>query len=367
MSDGAVSGQDPEQLQKMTLTETAKLTKRGFILLVAIILLSTLGWLGYQYYYYNIYLPSLPKVEIKPDNKFGILPKIVFGQSSATISASPTQLKYSLDTPTGNLPTNLPKIVKVYFIPQLGTTLLAPDRARALANGFSFNNGPEFISQTQYRFTDDNNGEFLIDLNTGNFKYAHRLIATDSAQFQALGPNPLVDTLGDQISMAQDFRNFLSSKNLIKEQLSNGKIKVIYEKGTAKLSDNARVSMWQNDVDQIPIVTTKFDAGLVSALVTKFQDESQKFLILDYTYWPIDFNNLSTYSIKGIDLAYNELKSGQGTILISPPKNQVSITNIYLAYLLGEDYNAFLQPVYVFEGPQFGAVVPAITSDFIAK
>jgi hypothetical protein len=345
----------------VTLTDAATITKKGFIVFVVLILLSFMGWGGYQFYYHNIYLPSQPKPKPQPDNKFGILPKLVFEPDISTNSAvTSANYTYTLDTKTGALPKDFPELIKVFFIPQLGTTLLAPDRAKALADSFEFNNGPELISETQYRFTDNNEGEFIIDLNTGNFKYTHQLIATDSAQ---LGPEPTRPTLGDQTQIALEFKNFLSNKELLKEHLTNGPSKVVYQNQDMQDSDFANVSIMQNEVEKIPIITPRFNTGLVRSLVTKYKAESQKYLLLDYTYWPIDLNTYGTYRIKSVDQAFKDLQSGNSVVINPPSSSPVSLTTVYLAYLLGESYNPYLQPVYVFEGPNFVAVVPAITQD----
>lgn len=326
----------------MTLTETAIITKRSLLTIVILMVLGLASFFGYQYYYYYYYLPSQPVVEEQPELKFGLLPKLEFQE----VSVSSSNFTYTIDTKTGNVPEDLPKLIKVYFIPLQGTTLLAPDRARDLAKGLKFNIGPDLISATKYRFTNNEKGELLIDLNSGNFNYQME-VATASAS----------PDLPDQTQIASNFKKYLTNLGLLKDQLVNGRIKVS--------DDRTFISLWQENIDDIQIVTPSFKEGLIRATVGKSFDETQKFPSLDYTYWQIDKNNSSTYPLKNAKTALDELKSGLGNIVVEPKKGQISITDIYLAYYLPEKYTRYLQPIFVFQGDNFVAYVSAIANEQI--
>lgn len=88
---------------------------------------------------------------------------------------------------------------------------------------------------------------------------------------------------------------------------------------------------------------------------------------MDYIFWPIDLNNFGTYPIKKVDEAFEELKNGEGFIAIEPLRGNVSISKIYLAYYLSEEYTNYLQPVYVFEGSGFASIVQAVKNEFVEK
>lgn len=341
----------------MTLTETAALTKKAFIFGIIFLILSGLTFAGYQYWYNHIYLPSLPIVEEKPENKFGLLPKLILPLNSTSSS----NYSYTLDTETGSLPDKIPNLLKVYPVTPLSTDLLALDRAKALADKLDFKSGPEMLSSTQYRFTDQNRGEFLINLDTGNFKYTHH----ESSESAALQVNS--QFLEDD-RLNSDFKSFLSGKSLLKDQLQEGKTSPpVFEKAIKNESNFATLSIWQNDVDKLPIITPKFKFGLITATITKSSDEIYRFRTLDYTYWPIDLENPSTYAIITPDEAFSLLKSGEASVLIEPPAPKVSINKVYLGYFLSDEYLPYLQPVYVFEGNQFAAIVTGINPDLISK
>jgi len=106
-------------------------------------------------------------------------------------------------------------------------------------------------------------------------------------------------------------------------------------------------------------VTPSETEGLVHALYSR-KDET--FSKLTYTFWTVDQTSFATYPLKTAEEAYSDLVSGKGYISIIPDKPAVSISMVYLAYFEPEDYASYLQPVFIFEGPNFKALVPAVKS-----
>ena len=249
--------------------------------------------------------------------------------------------------------------MKIFFLPNLGTTLLASERAGEIAEEFDFDLGPEIINVTQHKYSDDLGGELILDLNTGNFKF-RRSFATDRGIF-------IPGSLPEKETLIRDFKNFLSTKNLLKDQLQNGRGEVIYNSPTLKDATFADVSIHQEDVDGYKIVTPNFIHGLIKSQVTSETDEFSKYLSLDYIYWPVDESNVATYPVKSISSAFEELQNGLGAVIVESDKPHVSLTKIYLAYYLPEEYTPYLQPVYVFEGENFVSYIKAISSEFLTN
>lgn len=343
----------------LTLTQTARLTKRTLVGLTILGFLLLITFISYQIYYYKYYLPHKPPVEEKPTLLFGLLPPVNFPQSSVSSS----NYSYSLATTTGGLPTDLPKLVKVYFIPQLGTTLLAPEKAQSLATSLLFPNGPDNTSTTQYHFSDSSGGQLTLDLNSGNFKFQR----TASPSAEASSATRVNALLPDPTKIISDFKNYLSNKGLLKEDLKNGRSKVIYDNSSQADSQIATVSIWPSDLDKLQIVTPDPNIGLIKAVVTKFQDEALKYASLNFTYWGEDTKTFSTYPIKSANQAFTDLKNGQGVVVIEPKLPQVSLTSVRLAYYQSEQYSPYLEPIYVFEGENFMAYVSAITPEYLSK
>jgi len=339
----------------MTLTETAEFTKKGLVVSAVFFTLVILSWGGYQYWYHNIYLPSLPPKIEKPGLNFGVLPKLDIENSNTS------QYTFTLDTETGDLPAKLPYLMKVYSVAQLATDLLALDRSKDLARSLGFIEEPSALSSTEYRFS-DTTGNLTVNLDTGNFTF-DRPEASPSANSDLERIEDFLEE--DQVISA--FKTFLSSKNLYKDELKEGKIKVIYNGQLKKDSTNATILYWQQDVDKFPIVTKKFHESLIKGVMTRYRDESKKFSHLEYTYWPIDYDHVSTYSIIPVKDAFEQLKNNGGAIIVEPKTNTVSITKVYLAYYLSDELQNYLQPVYVFEGPDFVGFVPAVDPKYLEK
>lgn len=329
----------------MTLTQAAIITKRGIVIFFALVFLGVAGKVGYGIWYSH-YLSTLPPVEEKPEMKFGNLPPVVFPKAEVTSS----NYSYSIDTTTGNLP-QTPKLIKIYFLPISGISLLSSDKSKKLAASLGFSIGPDKISQTLYKYTDDSNGYLTIDLSNGNF-HLERQTATASAQ--------MMNSLFDPGALQKNFKDYLSGKDLLPKDLDNGKINVVYSNNNKEDSNFAEVNLWPSEVDKIPIIAAIFNKSLVRAIVNKSTDKVNRYTKIDYTYWPVDITTSSTYPIITAEQALNDLRSGKGYISIEPKNAQVSITSVYLAYYQTEEYTPYLQPIFIFEGPHFVALVPAI-------
>ncbi|MCL5784090.1 MAG: hypothetical protein M1142_01905 [Patescibacteria group bacterium] len=332
----------------MTLTQAAIWTKRGVIGFIIFIILSIAGSIGYSAWY-QYQLAHRPPVEEKPDMKFGALPALVFPPQKVSSS----NYSYTLDTVTGGLP-QMPKLMKVYFMPPSAVTLMAPEKARQMATGLGFTNGPQVISPSVNKYTDDNNGEFNIDLTTGNFNF-QRLPASASAEINSINV--------DQSKLAQDFKGYLGSKGLLNESLSPGRTVVVNSTVSIPNSSAFDVSLWPGDLDNIPIVTAYTNYGLIKTTITNASKETDKFISLQYTFWPIDKTTFSTYPLKTPDQAFTELQGGGGFVSLEPSNPQISVTSVEMAYYESENYSPYLQPVFLFKGPNFAAIVPAIKTN----
>lgn len=326
----------------MTLTQTAILVKQAVVISTIALILGIISFAGYRIWYTR-YLASLPPVEEKPDTKFGLLPQLEFPKSNVSSS----NFSYSLDTVTGGLPKvdtdpAFAKIIKVYFVTQTFATFLSPDKSTGLAEKFGINNPPDILSETKYQFKDKDKN-LSIDLDNGNFIYTNE--ATISAKAN----------LDDENKLTSDFKQILSDLGALKDDLKNGTTKVIPLKAAS-----AQISLWPAAIDKKPIFTPDLNRSLVNATVVGGADNLNNYLSLNFTYYPIDTTTFATYPVKTAEVAFNDLKSGKGVVIVAPDKPQVSITSVYLGYYLPEKYSPYLQPIYIFEGPNFVAYVTAI-------
>lgn len=294
------------------------------------LVLGIAGFIGYKIWY-NWYISTLPPVEEQPDAKFGILPALEF----PTRSVSSSNFSYSLDTTTGGLP-KFEKIIKVYFIIKTYATFLSAQRSQDLAEKFAIKTPPQILSETNYVYKE---GEKTLEVNldSGNFRFKKE--ATPSAT-----------TLDSADKISADFKNVLNSLGVLKDQLKNGRAKMV----------GSQISIWPQDLDGKAIFTPEFNKSLVNAQVSGSANNLENYFSLNFFFFLIDESTFATYPLKRAEEAFEDLKQGQGVIMIEPSKPQVSITSIYLGYYLPEGYTPYLQPIYVFEGPQFVAFTSAI-------
>lgn len=328
----------------MTLTQTAIIVKQVIVISIIALVLSIVSFIGYKIWY-AYYLAHLPPVEEKPDTKFGALPELDFPKGSVSTS----NFSYSLDTITGGLPkvgtdSGFEKIVKVYFVTQTFATLLSPDKSQALAEKFGILAPPDILSETKYKFTDKNK-TLLVNLDNGNFSYTKQ--ASISASL----------SLDDDNKLVSDFKQILSNLGVLKDDLKNGRNKVTL----------STISLWPAPIDKKSIFTADFNKSLVNATVLDRADRLDNYLTLHFTYYPIELSTFATYPIKTAEAAFDDLKKGKGVVIVEPPKPQVSVTSVSLGYYLSENYSPYLQPIYVFEGPNFVAYVAAVSEQFQAQ
>ncbi len=341
----------------MTLTQTAIITKNIIAISIFVLILGLVSFIGYKIWYAN-YLSNLPPVEEKPDTGFGLLPPPDFPKTNVSSS----NFSYSLDTTTGGLPKvgedlGFEKIVKVYFVVKSFATLLSSEKFQVLAEKFNITTPPEILNETQYTFVEKDK-TLNVDLDSGNFSYLKE--ASISGR----------ESLDDDNKLVSDFKAILSSLGVLKGDLTNGRTKVtLLNLDNGELvptqlrseTEAALISLWPAPIDKKSIFTSDFNKSLVSAIVVKGTDRLDRFLALNFTYYPIDTTTFATYPIKTAEVAFNDLKGGKGVIIVEPPKPQVSITSVYLGYYLSENYSPYLQPIYVFEGPNFVAYVTAVS------
>lgn len=327
----------------MTLTQASKITRIFITFFFLASLVGIISFIGYRIWYAN-YLASLPPVEEKPDARFGILKLPNFPSSDVSSS----NFSYSIDTTTGTLPLFDP-LGKVFIMPPTTATLLAGEKSQNLSLKFNLNPNPQILTETKYKYSNPTSN-LIVDLDTGNFNFTKE--ASASAQ------EPITD---NQDQLINNFKIFLNQLGVLNDSLKKGEAKVIFLDPNKKL---AQISLWPEKIDQKPIVTPFKDKSLVTATVTKSASEVGNYLSLDFTYWPVDTSSYATYPLKSTQDAFDELQAGKGILIVKPATTKVSITDVSLAYFQPSEYSPYLEPIFVFAGPDFLSYLPAISDSF---
>lgn len=311
---------------------------------------------------YNKIFPAPPP---PPTVKFGKLTKIPFPSNPGL------KVSYTLQTPEGGLPTNIPNQAKVYFMPKANSNLLALDSAKEKAKALSFSGGPVQLSDTLYKFTDPNYPTIMqINIVTGTFSISYDLTADRSP----IAEKPPVTEVA-----ASEFRAALSNANDLPDDLTgsvtNQFFKFTNQGMTPALSlsesDVIKINLFRKNYDNLPSMTANPNEANVWAIISGSTNKEQEIIAAEFHYHPVDESQYSTYPVKTPTEAYSELQSGNAFIAdagIVKEGDSVTIRRVYLAYFDPENESDFYQPIYVFEGDNgFTAYLPAVTADYYGQ
>lgn len=313
-----------------------------------------------------IYLKVFPPAPPPPTVKFGKLTKIPFPTNNVA-----SKFTYTLETPEGGLPTNIPNQEKVYFMPKISANLLALDAAKEKAKALNFTSDAEQISDIIYKFK---NPDFpvVLEMNiiTGTFSISYDL----SADRTPIEIKPPVAEVA-----ASEFRSTLSSANVLPDDLTGTTTHNFLKLSGGNLvnalslseSDMVKINLFRKNYGDLPSVTGNPTEANVWALIGGAQNKDQQIIAAEYHYHPVDETQFSTYPIKTPAEAFNELQTGKPFIAdagVNKDGVNLKIRRVYLAYFDPEEETDFYQPIYVFEGDNgFTAYVPAVTAAYYGQ
>ncbi len=338
-----------------------KTIKYGSIALIAMMIGRSM--MGMAYHWWKLRHPDPPP---PPDVKFGKLPQLKFPKQN------PEKFTYSLETPTGGLPTKLPKQEVVYFMPIRKPSLMAYDEAENIARELDFIEKPFKISESKYRWSGkiaDLPSVLTMDIITGEFRWEKKWRVDDSF----LIPTMLIS----KDKAVQIVKKQLSKLDLLADDLDSGIDKVSFWKVqgnqlvpaiSLSKAQFVKVNLFRAPIKDMPVLTINPETGLVNALIGLQKEEKRQILTLEFKYFPVARSQKATYPLIGIQQAWQRLQAGQAFIAQKPQTNKaVAIAEIYLAYYDANEPQEFLQPIYVFEGKNFRAYVPAVADEWVSR
>lgn len=294
-----------------------------------------------------------------PDVLFGKLPKIIYPQAEAAT------YNYSLETPTGGLPTRLPGQFKVFFMPIKKASLLAYDAAQAVATRLDFIQPTKKLSETEYRWdsSDPISSSLTINIITGAFVLDKRWQED---------PTYTTPSIYYTDTQALDrVYSLLSRVELLPEDIKTGKSTIQYLKADKDQLVSAvslsqahfiQVNLYRAPVDSVEVVSPRADRGLITAVVALQREDARQFISLNYNYFPVDLTRSASYPLIGVAEAWARLQKGEAFIAgVKPNTTNVTIRDITLQYYDPDTAQQFMQPVYVFTGePGFVGYVSAV-------
>ncbi|MBU1129981.1 hypothetical protein KKE45_01525 [Patescibacteria group bacterium] len=302
--------------------------------------------------------------KLYPTTRFGKLPAITFPSKKIQ------KKDFILELANDEFP-EFPDQAKVYVVYRPTSTLLALEEDTKTARNLGFVSQPIKISNGIYRFENNTLGKTLtMNVLDGSFKleYPYRSDQT----LQGSGKLP---SISQAIGSA---KSFLQTADKLHPDLEEGQQKTTYWKITftglksvlSHSEANAiRVDFLREDLDEdMMIYSSQPDKSSVSILISNSTVENKKIIEVDYKYSPIDRQSFSTYPIKSVTQAWNEMKEGSYWPAKQDYSNSVSIRNAKLAYFEPSSLTNYMQPIYVFTGDNgFIAYVSAISQSWISE
>ncbi|MBP9670267.1 hypothetical protein KBD75_02610 [Candidatus Woesebacteria bacterium] len=301
-----------------------------------------------------------------PDVLFGKLPKLVFPQVTEAV----TTYNYSLETPTGGLPSKLPNQFKVFFMPIKKANLLAYDAAQAVATRLDFILPPKKLSETEYRWdaTDPISSSLTINIITGAFVLDKKWQEDESYTTPTIYYN-------DPQALDRMY-NLLGRVDLLPDDIKEGTSTIQYLKADKDQIVSAvslsqahfiQVNLYRAPVDGVSVVAPRSDRGLITGIVALQREDERQFINLNYNYFPVDLDRSAVYPLIGVAEAWQRMQKGLGFVAgVKPNTTNVTIREVSLQYYDSDTPQQFMQPVYVFKGdPDFVGYVPAIADAWL--
>lgn len=312
----------------------------------------------------EVFLPTPPP---KPEVAFGKLQP-----QSFPANAQNQNFTYSINTLTGNLP-NLNGQSKVYRMKPFQPDLLAVNKFQDKIASVGFGKGSTAVSDKVFEWKSNETItgiEKRIRFNTINSNFM--ITSPYMADADILKGKDL-PTEANAIEAAT---SLLKSMQVMPEDIDLEKTKVnlfsiqndsLVTATSLSNSQVIEINFFQKNIDKLSIFYEKPNSSNISVLIAGGGYQGQ-IVGANYIYQPVS-NDSSTYPLKSVSTAYNELKNGQGYIAsYFGTLPNISITNVFLAYYIGSQTQDFLMPIIVFEGNEgFFAYVPAVTDEWINK
>lgn len=300
-----------------------------------------------------------------PTVRFGVLDKIVFPQKEFQ------KKNFRAELPNDEFPTFKDQ-ANVYVVYRPKSPVRALEFGKRTAALMDFTDEPQQISTGVYRFSDHKQSRSLeMNVLEGSFKMSYPYLTDQLLQ------NPeKMPSREEAISQA---KAFLQQVEKLSPDLENGAQEVSFWKinydGLQRVEGLSEANIVRVDffreklADGITIVSTNPQKSPVSVLVSGSTVNSKKIVEVNYKHADIDTaeNSASTYPIKTVQQAFEELKAGNYWPASDSNTQDVIIRKVYLAYFEPVTLTQFLQPVYVFEGDSknnFVGYVPAIIDSY---
>lgn len=291
-------------------------------------------------------------------------------------ASSSANMKFNFDTIEGK-PITATLSAQIFVLPPSTTKFGFREKIQLMAKtlGIDTDANPYSLTDKDAVFKDDNQ-QLHIDISTFNFDYQYDL---------QKNPDLFTNTkIPDEQAIIDKATDFLRSVDRYPDDFARSKPSIIYytyNPNTTQLtisnspqpdSNMAEVDFFRPDIDAVPAalstVTSKFPNSQ-NYVAMVFTDTDSKVVKAQVKYYPSSADQVGIYPLKTGDVAYKELQEGKGLVVNGQPNQpNITIKKMFLAYYDPDEYQPYLQPVYVFVGDNdFVGYVPAVEDALLSK
>lgn len=323
-----------------------------FVLLWSIVSIST-----------KAYKVAHPKY-IPPTVRYGALPKIIFPEKSFE------KKNFGFEFTDDKTP-SFSDQAKVYIIYRSTTKILALEEGKEIAKQFDFENDPIEANEGIYEFKNEKTNKTLtMNVLEGDFSLKYPYLEDQSILEAKNVPSKpkAIEIASSFLESGKKYTNDLKEgeKTVSYWKISDGTLKSVLAQSEANV---AKVDFYRKDLeDKWKIVSPQVGEASVSVLISGSDDDEKQIIEANFKYADIDRESFSTYPVKTVEQAIENLKSGNYWPSIDISLKDVVIRDVTLAYYEPITLTQYLQPIYVFKGDNnFTAFVPAIVDKYIVK
>lgn len=301
---------------------------------------------------------------------YGNVPKTTFSNTFDY----PPNATFRIDNIEGR-PLTATSSARIFFIPEPKTGLGYNRDVIFMGRAAGFNIETEEYELNDITATYENADQRLdIDIRNGNFVF--------ETEFRSKAPLFENATIPDENVILQTAQAFLKQMNRFPNAFNEGTYNIIYQNynpatdtfskvNTIQEANVVEVDFFPPDIDGFPIVVPKY-YNSQNFVVIAFEGTPGRtqptILKAQVQHYERDVTGGAEYPVKTGDEAWEEFINGEGAIVSAAPNSgtNIVIKEMFLGYYDPQEYQEYLQPVYVFLGDNdFAAYVPAIVNDYV--
>lgn len=341
-----------------TLSQTSEISKKAFVgglIVVGLIFLSILTF-KFGLTLKNMLFPLPPPASTVA---FGKIPKLDISEGVKP----PDKIDYKVETISDELP-KLAHEIKVFKIDPLKPSFGDLERTKAQVANADYTKEPESVTERTATFRNVQYPDFVLTINitSGNFVMGSNYL--NKQELLSIKPS----SIEEAIETARVFLNKLRvNLSLINEKDPKTQL-LKFENGTLdeavslSSANFVKVLFSRKPIDEIKVINPRIDTAPVWVLVSKREAVEAKVAMQD-----IAKHKFSTYPLKEVEQAFKELKNGNASFNKEIDGTVFPIRDVEIVYLEGENYQEYLQPVYLFKSDNnLAAYVPAVDENWIS-